>query len=316
MSDPLNPTHEINGMKVTDGSGSKPLQHHRKRRGEEPDFSLTTLDIEGAQADTVQKYDTTDDETLGRSKEYRNINYVGDIPGASPGTLRKGPKSQRDTDPNRRNYVFLDGTTDENQLSRKPEAEYSAYERYARKLEDPRDREIEDLRRQLEELKNEKHISSLQGQLENLKQTNAIKQGLTTSDDKKSTSSTQELGNQQRSARSRQSSKSSGRESRGSPKSYTEESKHDAVPTPRSSPPRSQRLVEGGEKLVTSRSSVDGNGDDSKSDMLVTRTSKKKGLPPRIKSLGSTTLIAKEKTRQTRDLERKRKEVDEVQALQ
>jgi hypothetical protein len=78
------------------------------RAAQHPDFSLTTADIEGAQA-AADKEPVVGGIRPADRRDYRVTNFIGDIQGTSPGSRRKGLTTLRGTDPLERDYVLLDG---------------------------------------------------------------------------------------------------------------------------------------------------------------------------------------------------------------
>ena len=106
-SDPQRPAFAVHGRVVRDEDPGmfvappKPAAAH-------PDFSLTTADIDGAFACDAKEPIVGGIKPENR-RDYRVTNFVADIPGASPGSKKKGLTTLRGTDPLERDYVMLDG---------------------------------------------------------------------------------------------------------------------------------------------------------------------------------------------------------------
>ena len=144
MTDPLRPVHIINGMEIGDDLGSQPKPRTKSRN--EPFFSLCTQDIEGATPGSKPKDTPSSGLPIDQRRHWRNTNFIQDIPGAQAGTRRRGIATNRVTDPN----LPLYGTLDGRRAHRRQE---DPVEQYAARLADPRDAEIAELRRTVEELK-------------------------------------------------------------------------------------------------------------------------------------------------------------------
>ena len=305
-------------MCIQDDSHSKPTVFHRERKGDHPYFPLTTLDIEGAQADSALKKD--DNPAAGNEKrEVRNINYVRDIPGASPGTRRRGPGTQRDTDPNERNYVMLDGNQRQNDTQKHVED-------YKRKLQDPRDREIEDLQRQLQELRNEKKIEKLEKSIQaklnadhSMEAGDATPQGEASEEKQSYTSGASPRTNKDSNSESVKddTSETHGvdhqrlvlRSSNGRPRVDDD---NPSVHTPQSLPPRLDEpdrkpLAASGRRLTSAASDV-GSVQGSKKPP-------RRGPTRQPSSARSTISAASEKTQRSREQAIKQEEINQVKQL-
>lgn len=157
VTDPLDPVHVINGLRIEGEKGMKPKGLPPAHSG--PSLSLTTQDIEGANAGFVPKH------VMGgihpdRRRHFRNVNFVADIEGAVTGSRNLGIRTKRVTDPNNPNYPMLDGAV--HSAPTTPAIE-------SRKLMDPKDQEIQRLRSEVERLAKDREILSLQAEIERLK---------------------------------------------------------------------------------------------------------------------------------------------------
>jgi len=110
QSDPLNPSHFINGMEIKDDPKSKPRQGPAARdAGKAPTFCLTTQDIEGAQPGWKPKH-LNGGIPEEKRRHYRNSNFIGDIQGAQADSKTHGIRTMRMSDPMNPAYMSLDGT--------------------------------------------------------------------------------------------------------------------------------------------------------------------------------------------------------------
>eukprot|EP01138_Halocafeteria_seosinensis_P004942 gb/GECG01005054.1/.p1 GENE.gb/GECG01005054.1/~~gb/GECG01005054.1/.p1 ORF type:complete len:516 (+),score=56.13 gb/GECG01005054.1/:1-1548(+) len=308
-SNPLNPVHSINGMRIRDDPRSKPTVYHRELKGDHPYFPLSTLDIEGAQADSALK---NEHPGAGEAKgEIRNINYVRDIPGAYPGTYRRGPGTQRETDPNERNYVLLDGAPREREVS-KP------LEDYRRKLQDPRDREIEDLHRQLQELRNEQKITKLEESVDVCRHSNSAAENSKPARGEKSVSDAERTASEEM---DRGGSPERGGSYRRLLNTANDRSRLNGdesfAQSPQSSPPR---LAADTERTRLRSRTLAGAGGSVATAVSDTRPSPVPNIPgvehsKRQWSTRSTTSIASTRTHRSREQSSKQEEISQVRQL-
>jgi len=108
---PLDPKYTLHGTIVQDDPKyTKPKARTRERNA--PFFSLFTRDISGARPQS-------NCENFAR-KDSRNPNQTTDIPGSRPGSLRRGLRSTRETNPLTPAYVYLHGANTPTPPSEKP----------------------------------------------------------------------------------------------------------------------------------------------------------------------------------------------------
>lgn len=106
--DPLNPVYKHHGEDIYDSPrGTAPKPRKTARNANVPFYSLHTADIAGAQGDSGSVFATMKGH---RRTEFRAPNNVADIPGAKPGSLRRGLRSKRQTNPLQPRYRFLHGS--------------------------------------------------------------------------------------------------------------------------------------------------------------------------------------------------------------
>ncbi|KAH8047717.1 hypothetical protein JL721_12130 [Aureococcus anophagefferens] len=96
VTDPLRPTHRINGMEVKDDMvRTMPKKLPKPHDG--PTLSLYTDDIEGARCGWKPPHEMQ--PPLEKRRHFRNTNYIGDITGAQPDTVKHSIRTQRETNP-------------------------------------------------------------------------------------------------------------------------------------------------------------------------------------------------------------------------
>lgn len=106
VTDPLRPAHFVNGMAISDDMVSTmPKSLPKKRDG--PTYSLTTQDIEGAQCGWKPPHEMQPPIEIRR--HFRNTNFVGDIAGAQPDTVKHAIRTNRVSNPLNPVYKSLDG---------------------------------------------------------------------------------------------------------------------------------------------------------------------------------------------------------------
>ncbi|EGB06022.1 hypothetical protein AURANDRAFT_65998 [Aureococcus anophagefferens] len=106
VTDPLRPTHRINGMEVKDDMvRTMPKKLPKPHDG--PTLSLYTDDIEGARCGWKPPHEMQ--PPLEKRRHFRNTNYIGDITGAQPDTVKHSIRTQRETNPLHPAYRSLDG---------------------------------------------------------------------------------------------------------------------------------------------------------------------------------------------------------------
>lgn len=107
-TNPLRPEHSIHGRLICDDMQKtmpkKPLKAHTS-----PFFSLHTQDIEGAQCGWRPPHAMQ--PPLEARRHFRNINFVGDIEGAQPDTVKHAIRTKRKVNPLNPAYTSLDGGT-------------------------------------------------------------------------------------------------------------------------------------------------------------------------------------------------------------
>ncbi|KAH8087573.1 hypothetical protein JL720_6884 [Aureococcus anophagefferens] len=93
VTDPLRPTHRINGMEVKDDMvRTMPKKLPKPHDG--PTLSLYTDDIEGARCGWKPPHEMQ--PPLEKRRHFRNTNYIGDITGAQPDTVKHSIRTQRE----------------------------------------------------------------------------------------------------------------------------------------------------------------------------------------------------------------------------
>ncbi|GBG34629.1 Hypothetical Protein FCC1311_108512 [Hondaea fermentalgiana] len=102
---PLHPEYFIHGSDVRDCEHST-APRKLFRETNTPFFSLHTKDIRGAEGGSGSVFQRLRSH---ERKVFRKTNEVSDIEGATTGTLRRGLRSKRQTDPLRPKYRFLHG---------------------------------------------------------------------------------------------------------------------------------------------------------------------------------------------------------------
>ena len=106
VSDPLRPVHFVNGMEISDD-----LVHTMPKKlpagKNEPYYTLTTADIEGAQCGWKPPHDCQ--PPMEKRRHFRNTNFVGDIAGAQSDTVKHSIRTNRHTNPLNPRYLSLDG---------------------------------------------------------------------------------------------------------------------------------------------------------------------------------------------------------------
>ncbi|KAJ8610107.1 hypothetical protein CTAYLR_007080 [Chrysophaeum taylorii] len=105
-TDPLRPTHRINGMCIKDDM-VKTMPKKLPKATQGPFFPLHTQDIDGAQCGWKPPHAIQ--PPLDQRRHFRNTNYVGDIQGAQSDSVRYAIRTERKTNPLNPNYKSLDG---------------------------------------------------------------------------------------------------------------------------------------------------------------------------------------------------------------
>lgn len=100
VTDPNNPTYYINGTLITDSEKSKP----KKERKYIPNFTLETKDI--TKADQEKDIMWINNNFLRR--EIKNTNYIGDIEGSGPDSVKHAIRTTRNVNPLQPIYQSLD----------------------------------------------------------------------------------------------------------------------------------------------------------------------------------------------------------------
>lgn len=103
--DPQRPVYFIHGNEIRDcARGTAPRKLFKQ--SDNPFFSLHTKDIHGADGGSASVFRRL---RVHERTIFRDTNKVSDISGATTGTLRRGLRSKRQTDPLQPNYRFLHG---------------------------------------------------------------------------------------------------------------------------------------------------------------------------------------------------------------
>jgi len=106
VTDPNNPVHTVNGMRIEEDPLSKPRVLYKATN--KKNDSLATSDIEGARPGWKPKHQAGG-VTEENRRHYRNTNNTDDIAGARAGTRAHGLRSKRVSDPLSGAGVGLDG---------------------------------------------------------------------------------------------------------------------------------------------------------------------------------------------------------------
>jgi hypothetical protein len=101
-TDPMRPVYIMHDVRIEDDLGSYP---RRAKAPREPFYSLLTADISGAKSSTGYRCFPH----IEKRKDFRQINDLSDVQGATADTYQRGLKSKRVTDPLDPRYVNLDG---------------------------------------------------------------------------------------------------------------------------------------------------------------------------------------------------------------
>ena len=105
-TDPLDPIYKVNGMTIADDS--KYTKPRPLPKGAEHDFfPLKTNDIEGAWPGWTPPHECQ--PPVERRRHFRNTNFVGDIAGAQPDTVKHAIRTNRVVNPLNPVYDSLDG---------------------------------------------------------------------------------------------------------------------------------------------------------------------------------------------------------------
>lgn len=160
VTDPLRPTHIINGMKIADDDPKMRPKGVPNGR-DAPDFSLTTCDIAGAFTGWRPPHLGIPTE---KRRQWTKTNATEDIPGATTGTFKRTLRTTRQTDPNLRNYPPLDRNV------RTPPDTPPALRAYRERLMDPREAEVRELRARIAALEAERQIAALQTEVKALRE--------------------------------------------------------------------------------------------------------------------------------------------------
>eukprot|EP00602_Paraphysomonas_sp_CaronLab_P004725 CAMPEP_0185020760 /NCGR_PEP_ID=MMETSP1103-20130426/3401_1 /TAXON_ID=36769 /ORGANISM="Paraphysomonas bandaiensis, Strain Caron Lab Isolate" /LENGTH=501 /DNA_ID=CAMNT_0027551861 /DNA_START=17 /DNA_END=1522 /DNA_ORIENTATION=+ len=103
-TNPLAPSYSINGDVIEDDPRSKPA---KPKKFIADNKLLRTDDVEGAQAGYVSQHLLS--VPMDRRREFRNTNYLGDIPGAQADSVKHSIRTLRETNPLQPVYKSLDG---------------------------------------------------------------------------------------------------------------------------------------------------------------------------------------------------------------
>lgn len=105
-TDPLRPKHKVNGMCIEDDLvKTMPRKLPKARNG--PFLPLSTHDIEGAQCGWKPTH--TVHPPLEDRRHFRNTNFIGDIEGTQPDSVKHAIRTTRQTNPLNPRYKSLDG---------------------------------------------------------------------------------------------------------------------------------------------------------------------------------------------------------------